>query len=338
MRGKHLKHFCFIFIFVLSGLVWAGVDSSGGGPSVVRFNSNGQIVDAKSLDLFEGPINFQLTILEQAGTTDEIVLRTVEKVKQRNLFIGLELEDNLREIEKKWVFLPKGVMMAPGVDLGDSYMALIPTGYQLFYTGYYQENGILRISWDIYQKLSPTHQAALKIHEAFYKMARWFSDTKNSISTRQITAYVFSTADLQDLSDEFIQNFIWRYFWPDPHSGFTAEKPLLLENDGSDFFFKLLEEDMSVETLFQVECQDGLSNPKPITQAKFFGMSELKVPAISPRTGQPCRGFAVYSSNSTGHQRDNPVEVKYGSKLIHIYSSILQNGFSGSKRLPIYWR
>lgn len=332
-----MKLFYFIFIFILSGSVWAGVDSSGGGPSVVRFNSNGEIVDAKSLDLFEGPINFQLTIPEQAGTTEEIVLRTVERVKQRNIFVGLELEDNLKEIEKKWVFLPAGVVMAPGVDLGDSYMALIPTGYQLFYAGYYQENGVLRVSLDIYQKLSPTHQAALKIHEAFYRMARYFSYTTNSLSTRQMTAYVFSTTDLQELNDEFIQKFIWRYLWPHPMYGFMAETPLFLQNDESDFYFKVLEEDQSVQTTLQVECLDGLGNPKPVTQTKGGGTYELKVPAMSPRTGKLCRGFQMYFSGPNGGHHLKPVEVRYGVQLVHTYAPVAEK-FSGSKQLPIYWK
>src|SRR6185312_14471994 len=111
---------------------------------------------AQLLDLYEGQIRYGLTIPSSTDPVQDQIARVLAKLKGYDWFLWSDVTDKLAEVQAKISYLPEGVIMAPGVDLGDSYAALIPDGCELAYVGYYESTGTLRISKTIYDRLSQT--------------------------------------------------------------------------------------------------------------------------------------------------------------------------------------
>jgi hypothetical protein len=184
--------------FVSVGSVYAGTKDGGGGPSVICNGPDGKVQSAQLLDLHEAQVRYGLTV-PHSNTPAQVQLKAAfERLVAYNWFIASDVEDALSAVESKIAFLPAGEIMAPGVDLGDGYAAVIPNGCSLAYVGYYESDGTLRISKDIFDLLSETDRAALLMHEALYKVARDIGYQKDSLVSRKFNGYLFSTA--QDLS------------------------------------------------------------------------------------------------------------------------------------------
>jgi len=190
---------CFVVLLsAFYGSAWAGTGSSGGGPSVVCNGPDGKIATAQILDLEEAGVRFGLTLASSSEPAVAQLTTAFNRLAGQNWFLASDVEDALSIVESKVAFLPPGYVMAPGVDLGDSYAAIIPEGCSLEYAGYYESDGTLRISRDIWNHLDQTNRAALFMHEALYMVARNVSGQDNSLISRELNGYLFST--VQDLS------------------------------------------------------------------------------------------------------------------------------------------
>ena len=150
------------------------------------------------------------------------------KLKSYDPFIAHDVQNALIQILSKVKELPEGEIMAPGMDLGDSYAAIIPDGCELAYAGYYESDGTLRIAQTIVEKMPETDQAALYLHEALYKVARVIGGETNSLHTRELNAYLFAPkGDLKSIAD-VIPYFSW------------GGRSSLLSNSGYPFANKIL--------------------------------------------------------------------------------------------------
>lgn len=180
-------------LLAASQAAWAaGPSSGGGGPAVVCRGADGKIARAELLDLYEGRIRFGFSPAPSSAPVDEQVERAMARLRTLDGFMAMDVQTALVAIHRRVTFLPDGVIMAPGVDLGESQAALIPDGCELAYVGYFESDGTLRVSKTVFDKLSPTDQAALFIHEAIYLSARTIARAKNSLATRALVAYLFS--------------------------------------------------------------------------------------------------------------------------------------------------
>jgi hypothetical protein len=302
---------------------FAGVDSSGGGPSVVKFDAQGKVASAQLLDVFEAPLRYGLNIQNSTKSGDQIIQDAIAKMKNRHGFIGLELEQTIAKILKSTEFLPDGVVMAPGVDIADGVAALIPTGSQLLYVGFYQTNGKLLISKDIYAKLDETNRAALMLHEALYRMERFYHETHSSQNARWLTAILISDADESTISTELLSNISWV-------STSTVKQPVLLKDDGSQFEIKVLGE---MRSDVQLVClATNSTRPKTHTTIKATpGKVHTEyASAVSQETNENCKGFRFYGPS------DVDIEIRYGKTLVARIPA-RKDHFSLDFIQPFYW-
>jgi len=210
-----------------------GPGSSGGGPAIVFLDKKGDVKSAELLDLYEGQIRFGLTINKTNVPAAQQVAAIVQKVTQFSPAMGSDLQKALDYITTHETFLPPGVLLASGVDLGDSYAAVKPEGSELDYVGFYQTDGTLEISTTIYNKFdTETDRAAFLIHEGIYEMARRFSQATTSADSRKFVAYLFAGVDLSAISD-ITPEFTWSNQFAAPVFLPGGNGPLMLELVGS---------------------------------------------------------------------------------------------------------
>jgi hypothetical protein len=232
---------------------WAGPSSSGGGPGIVCLSADNQVLSSQSYDLYEGTILFGLKISRSQKPLDDQINLVISRLKAYNYFIGADFEESIKEIRGNARFLPDGVLMGTGVnDLGPSFPPVVPAGCDLEYIGFYQNNDTLKISKSAFDKMSPTDQAALFTHEAFYRMARTFSRQTNSENARRFTSILFSTSDLHEL-DSIAANLTWNNsrFYLNQHLQF----PLRLEGN-DDKLIAIFSNPLKRNMGFELECKD----------------------------------------------------------------------------------
>lgn len=291
-----------LFIGLNCITVLAGVDSSGGGPSVVKFNPQGQIISAQLLDIYEAPIRHGLKIKTTPLAADQILKEAVQKLKIRS-FAGYYLEKYVSEIQKKREFLQAGIVMAPGVDISDGLAAFIPTGSQLLYAGFYQDDGRLMISTDIYSQLDEVSRAALILHEAIYKMQRDWSYVRNSQDARLLTALLLSDKDLTTVSNEVFQKFAFSAYS-------RILSPVEMQSKGSDFLIKVTGE--MNKSVF-VGCLSS-QNQRPVKLATVepsgSGEKTITLSSLVEGTQESCLGLVINSHPNI------EIEIWYQSQLI----------------------
>ncbi|MGK5082710.1 hypothetical protein WDW37_05335 [Bdellovibrionota bacterium FG-1] len=169
-----------------------GPGSSGGGASVVCLGTDRKVVSAHLLDLYEAEIRFGLTIPQSQDSADAQINQIQARLAQWNPYIGQDFVDLLIKFKTQVNFLPAGVTM-PGVsDLGSHFPAVIPEGCELQYAGFYESDGTLRISKTVFDKFTPTDQAAFFVHEVLYGLARLYYEAHDSEEARKMVGFLFA--------------------------------------------------------------------------------------------------------------------------------------------------
>jgi hypothetical protein len=174
---------------------------NGGGAWICRENDNA-IRWAELVDLYEGKVEFNLTIPKPFDLTMDQQLRAVEeKINQAAPDVFLVYEFYRDEVKKAARMLSNARLEV----VDDALYRLLPLeescmeGHLTYeqvanYTNY----GVILINQRIYDKLTATDQAALWVHEAIYKMFRETRSDQNSVRTRELIAHLFSTTDVND--------------------------------------------------------------------------------------------------------------------------------------------
>ena len=189
-----------LLIAFLGTAAHAGTGVTGGGTSVVcRDPQTNEIVGAPVLyDLYEAEHdparNFQLE------RSDALVETQLEKIVASWSGGGedarpLELttiRHALKIVEKAWLETDgKTQIVMPQPDFTPSLLPKDPH-CRLEVTAFYQdENEMVKVDSEIYGKMSNTDKAALKFHEALYKINREFAQDKTSDRTREMVAKAF---------------------------------------------------------------------------------------------------------------------------------------------------
>jgi hypothetical protein len=296
-----------------------GPGSSGGGPAIVFLDENNMVKSSESLDLYEGQIKYGLTITKSSTPAADQVAAIVQRLKSFNYFMASDLERALTYIQAHEIFLPDGVMMPPGVDIGDT-PAFIPDGSQLDYVGWYQTDGTLEISSTVYNALtSETDRAAFLIHEGIYSMARRFSQASTSTDSRRFVAYLFSEADLTQLND-ILPEFTWSTSIPHPMPDGTVfhgpgfDDDVLLSGDATTITVHVTGGSQNGQYWIGFSCvneQEEALNQWSTAQVNYNDF-ESSFPFTLP-DGEPCDAISVsiYGSDDYGK-----VTISYGDQII----------------------
>jgi|GEM_PF-4152195 len=169
-----------------------GGDSSGGGIGVVCRGNDNRIESIEMLDTYESRIRRHLEI-PSSDLNYELLLEEKIQLLSFDTFFQRDFIKALGYVREHIEFLPPGVSIAPGIDLGNEFGVVVPDGCELEAVGFYEATGTLLISRSLFDSLDSVGKAAFFVHEAFYKMERHFSNAKNSASTRRFVGQIFST-------------------------------------------------------------------------------------------------------------------------------------------------
>ncbi len=317
----------------------AGANSSGGGPAIVTLDNQNKVATAQILDLYEGQIRFGLNIPHTNMPAAQQVDAITARLDQFDHFVASDFKDALAYIYSHEMFLPLGVVMAPGVDLSDSYAAIIPDGSQLEYVGFYRTDGMLEISTTVYDKLDQTDLSAFLVHEALYKVARTFSGATTSEDSRKLNAYLFSDGDMFNAID-ILQEFTWPTRIPkDPLLPTTTlvSSPVLLTAK-SDHFAMTVHGNYNIK---QLEVTYGcLSKADPSTGHEVAG-NKIKVTETSqtfeidlPENQENGLCPAVWISVGSPGLDGGSIEVSYGEQQLALFDHLTI--FNPSFIVPVY--
>lgn len=182
--------FIFASVFFLSAFAFAGTETSGGGASVVCRDSNKQIISAELLDLYEGKIRYNFRIEKSNVNPKQQILNALARVAQHEIFVD-QLKKVIIDTTRRIQFLPEGLVIAPPNDLGNDFGVVIPDGCALEAVGYYESNGVLKVSKTLYNRLTNTDKAAFILHEAIYRIQRT-GQVQNSAWSRHMTSQLFA--------------------------------------------------------------------------------------------------------------------------------------------------
>jgi hypothetical protein len=158
-------------IMLTPGESYSGADGSGGGAGIFCPASVTNQPRVQLLDLYEGRINDGLEIPESDVPYEEQIEAALEKLSF-DFSLQIDMKRALGKLKANHKFLPPGVGIHVPSDLGEDEAVVMPTGCVLGAIGYYESNGILKISSDAFKSLSETNKAAFWLHEAFYKLIR----------------------------------------------------------------------------------------------------------------------------------------------------------------------
>lgn len=196
-------------LFLLTTLTYSicsatGTETSGGGGAAVCRDMNKKVSSAYLLDTYEGEVRFSYNIPQSKQDPNNQLVDVLNKIQ--NPLIKQFTKQTVAQIIDSTEFLPQGVGMAPTSDLGKEYGVVVPDGCAIEPIGFYESNGILKISRSVYGALSETDKAAFFIHEAIYKLARDLTFQSDSARSRKAVASLFSnnlSQSIQNLDELF---------------------------------------------------------------------------------------------------------------------------------------
>jgi hypothetical protein len=198
-----------LFLITYFSHAQAGVDSSGGGSAVVCRNaSNGIIVSAELLDLYEAKNLLGLTINAIETPYLEQALRVTQIIGKGNAFDGAiehVLSDSVQKIQSSMRILPPGVGLTP---IHDFQSIILPKNCSIIQLARYELNETVTVDGDIWNALNNTNRAALLVHEALYRLTRSLGETTSDgtrIAVGKAFAGVQFESVLAGVSEEIVE-------------------------------------------------------------------------------------------------------------------------------------
>lgn len=179
-----------------------GVDTSGGGRGVVCRTANGRIQSAELLDLWEARTIFRRNIAESKQPVAAQVASAFARLQNAFYFYssspsGKVLLEQLQPYADIFLKPSDKLVRLHGTKLNDTPdadEAAVPANCNVEQIVNFMDSPttpIVLVNQDIVDRLSPTSQAALIVHEAFYAFMRFFSEP-NSMRVRRAVGYVFA--------------------------------------------------------------------------------------------------------------------------------------------------
>lgn len=219
---------------LVAGPTFAGPETSGGGAAAICRNANREITFVEMEDLYEGKIRYGLSYPESNEQPNSQILNAIAKIKDP--FNRAAVTEAAALIVQSMEFLPLGVGLAPTTDLGNEFGVVVPNGCYVEPVGFYESDGRLKISREVYEKLDSRNRAAFVLHEALYKLARDTVGELNSANARRATATLFAT-NISDLNRE---STVSKIVYPAYGAGYFAiADRIILENQSRKFKIKV---------------------------------------------------------------------------------------------------
>ncbi|MES2802075.1 MAG: hypothetical protein V4654_06255 [Bdellovibrionota bacterium] len=195
-KTKVAKWLLASFVTVISLSAFAGAESSGGAGGIFCPTTVANQPRVQLLDLYEGRINEGLEIPESNVPYEEQITQALNKLSF-DFSLQMDMRKTLTDLKANHKFLPAGVGIHTPSDLGTDEAVVMPTDCTMGAIGFYESSGTLKISSDAFNSLSETQKAAFWMHEAFYKLVRFYKESEAGLvdakSTRIFVSKLFAT-------------------------------------------------------------------------------------------------------------------------------------------------
>ncbi len=184
-----------LFLAPLLGFAGGGQIGNGGYALVCR-DSDKKVVEAQTLDLFEGKELWHKTY-------DTKGLRVFSKL---SAFPGFRdtLKELISDTDKIVKFVSSEFELLP---TQDAFPVILKKGCQYEQLANYTDDGDLLVSSEIFDKLSKLDKLAFLIHESVYAIFRQLGAT-DSRDARRLTAELLATNSDQNTIDYIVQNWL----------------------------------------------------------------------------------------------------------------------------------
>jgi hypothetical protein len=195
-----MKHLIFISIFSISSAISiahaAGTGVTGGGSTVVCRdpNTNAIIGQPQLYDLFEAQHDPRRAykIVRSEENADAQIEAMVKNFEANAIpaedLEGVTLRNSLAVEARDWLFTDGEARINMEPDFMPRFLPKDPHCKVEVTASYDDASSVLEVDKEIYEKMSNTDKAALRLHEAVYKINRIFAKDKTSDRTRQMVA------------------------------------------------------------------------------------------------------------------------------------------------------
>ncbi len=190
--NPRMKHTILSLLLALLSPAFAGVGGHGGG-GLIKVEQASSPTEVLLLDLWEGATEQNLVIPQADAPVEQQALRAIEKLTFFHPVLGKDLSLAYEHVKTrvKWV---TGRALTPP---GDTTRDYLEEGYYLVGVANYNDaTDTLEVSQKYFRLMSPTHQAALYVHEALYLVLRTSGTVTDSRLVRSLVARAFSTEPL----------------------------------------------------------------------------------------------------------------------------------------------
>lgn len=283
----------------ISANAWAGANSTGGGGAAVCRDANRHITLARLIDIYEGQVRFKFKYASSQAPIRDQVLNALKNIP--NSFDRTMAVRAASAIITSMQFLPDGVGMAPSTDLGNAYGTVVPSGCVIEPVGFYESDGKLMVSREVYTALSLTERAAFLIHEALYKVARDTSYATDSALSRRAVAAIFATNSTADDVNSLLQMLIyspehWRPF------AYGTDVIAKLAVSSNERLLRFYQPDFGRDANLDVDC-DGTVPSNQVPGTIHLNLSNEQICRVDVHAAEPrwpSNSLRIQIINSTG--------------------------------------
>ena len=201
MPFKKIVSLC--IMLAVSGSFAKGAESGekgNGGGAIVCRDVNGQIQSAELLDLWEGRVIDKIEPLFSTSASSvsvesyiDIALKKIARLAGPDYAAKITASLAIVKADQKDVASDGVAIMPPR----DAENVFIKKGCALEgVAAFIDRKETLYLDEEIFNHFSPADKAALYVHEALYRVLRKEAGATDSLRTRKLTAYLFSSLEL----------------------------------------------------------------------------------------------------------------------------------------------
>ena len=205
----------FVVVFFTSPAAAGHIDGNGTGGLYYSFNNYVSIYDiweGENQEFLLGiPPNLRFQWLP--SNPDYLLYQAIARIQSVAPKFGQKVKDCVYKLKDEKRFLPRGTRFSPPNDIDPTFL---PEGAELIRIAAMDENDVIWIDQEQYEKMSLYQQNALYLHETTYLIQRVALDIfSTSMPSRKIVACSFA----QNCSDlelkERTNAFEWEFRDPD---------------------------------------------------------------------------------------------------------------------------
>lgn len=198
-----------MLVSIMMNHAFAGQEG-GGGAGVVCKNTQGEITSVKLLDLYDAVLNRGHKISRTNEPVEQQITKALNKSKIQSFphdYFSQDIKDIIKKMSIR--YLPENIVQRQPYDLGDEPIT-IEDRCSIEWVAFYRDNSdTVQIVTKYFNKMGPTDQAALMIHEAIYQQRRKIHGDDTSSKTRKIVATLFASNISIYTVKDLIEDMMW---------------------------------------------------------------------------------------------------------------------------------